>query len=166
MTLYFMDCVGQLALSAVLREPSPLGDLYRRSPYREARPGRLVRLELHLVSNCGRPFAYLDFRRADRRGRFELRLPYPTARATPAVVIDYFRRLGEASRALARGDRWDKPLPTLDLPTSIAVGPAAVLTDDWTTQIHVDAEEVRLGRTVFVMPTAASASTPLHGLPP
>ena len=132
----------------------------------EARPGRLVRLELHLVSNRGRPFKYLDFRRADRRGRFVLRLPYPTARSTPAAVIDYFRLLAEARRTLARGDRWDRPVPTLDLPTSTPIGPAAVLTDDWATRVHVGPDDVRLGRAVLVIPTASSASTPLHDLPP
>jgi hypothetical protein len=126
----------------------------------QARPGQLVRLELPLVSNRGRPIRYLDFRRADHVGRFAFRVPHWTGRGMPSVVVDYINQLRAFHRAARRGQR-PRPVPPLDLPTTTPVGPAAVSTDDWTALVEVSADDVHLGRSVLVVP-APSTSTPLR----
>lgn len=121
-----------------------------------AAPGALVALRLELLSNRGRPFRYEDFQRADDAGRFSFRLPYATSRGPSADVVRHLAEQERLRHALGIGARF-KPLQPLDLPRTIALGPARIRAPGCHLEVQVTDEDVTRGR---VLPTEETRCLP------
>ena len=110
-----------------------------------AAPGSLVRLALPLVSNRGRPFVFRDVRRADPRGEFTFRLPYPTVDRPAPEVARHLERTARLAGARA-------PSTQLALPQTVAAGPALVWSAGWRIEVQVTTRDVLDGHRLALRP--------------
>jgi asparagine N-glycosylation enzyme membrane subunit Stt3 len=125
-----------------------------------AAPASLVELRLPLISNRGRPFAFRDFRRAGRDGRYRFRLPYATADAVSAEVAAYLQAMERLERGRTHGTDQRGVLTALDLPHTIALGPARVHSQGWEVMARVTADDVVQGKEIQVPPAPATDAVP------